>query len=109
MIQVDTTHQHYEKYAWMARACSLTLKDTRIHWIVRAVRRIRNIDHDITGRELIVLLNRRTSLHHYDWLYPYHARKPGGPQSLADNVCMYKHLIMYESLNAESVFTDKGE
>jgi len=112
MIQTNTTHRHYEKYARMARLSQVTLKDSTT--FDRAVARVRGVekDHDIVGGELTDLLNKFTRLSTFDayfgwtrWSY----KNLDGPKSLAENVCMYKHLIAYELLGAVPAFTDEEE
>lgn len=93
-----TTRQHYEKYDAMMKAVGLTLIGARTEEF--------EPEHVAKCYAKDVHLN-NIDLEVFDRYYFWMREKKGGPKSMADNVCMYKHALIYEVLGCEPEFTDE--
>jgi len=96
-----TTRSHYEKYKEMARDCHVTFKN-------------KEFPMDRTKETIIELFKRDNHLNNiplyefdsYFYVGKFYHGREWIPSSLAENVCMYKHLLIYEVVGAEPVFVD---
>jgi len=92
----NTTRAHYEKYRDMAARAHVTLKDSTSFGTPDQLRSLYAKDQHLNNIPLA----------RFDALYPWMRRVAGGPQSMAENCCMYKHLLIYEIIGAVPNFTD---
>ena len=96
---LKTTRQHYEKYRDMAKATGVTLKDCKAFGSKAQLERKFDADpllNNIPLRKFDV---------YFSWVRRSR-RNPNGPMSLAENCCLYKHLLTYEIIGAVPEFTD---
>jgi len=91
-----TSRSHYEKYRDMARRADVTLLESTSFGTGEQLGRLYKADP---------LLN-NIPLRKFDVYYIWTARIEGGPRSLSENTCMYKHLLIYEVLGYTPEFTD---
>lgn len=100
-----TTKAYYEKYAKISREAKIRVQVStdpngekvtsfgKVAWIRRGY----NSDPHLN----FIPLKR------FDSLYAYHRGIPKGPSSLAENVCVLKHSLIYDVLGMEPEFTDE--
>jgi len=93
-----TTKAHYEKYRDMAKRARITLLGSTSFGTKERLERLYRADP---------LLN-NIPLYRFDRYYFRTRRIDGGPRSLAENVCMYKHLLTYEVLECTPVFVERS-
>ncbi|NIQ88628.1 MAG: hypothetical protein GWN93_05935 [Deltaproteobacteria bacterium] len=117
-IQHKTTRRHYEKYRDMAKESGVTLLRTRDflgyshtrcnHWLMP-----KDIAYPKCGKCWRCLYDQDRALNSVPlskWdtmvvsFQVYHQHRV--VKTLAEGVCMYKHLVIYEILGAEPVFDD---
>ena len=93
----QTTRQHYYKYKEMAKKLGVTLKHSEFYE-----------SYFGSKKKLLELYKEDPNLNNiplskFDRLHISHHRSG---ISLAENTCMYKHLIFYEILELEPEFID---
>lgn len=87
-----TTKEHYEKYQRMAKTAGVSLKDNNYFPTKERLLELYQEDQNLNS----------ISLYRFDRLF--NPCTPNFPRTLAENVCMYKHLLIYEVLECEPVF-----
>ena len=93
-VNHQTTKRHYEKYRDMAERACITLRDSTSFGTKERLERLYKADP---------LLN-NIPLYRFDGYYYWTRQIDGGPESLAENLCMYKHLLVYEVLGCVPEF-----
>jgi len=89
-----TTKEHYDKYSVMVKKAGLSLKDSALFGTKELIKSKFISDPNLNN----------IPLSHFDALFAWNRRLPNGPKSLSENTCMYKHLLIYEVLNAKPIF-----
>ena len=95
----NTTKKHYEKFRDMAKVAGLTYRNSNTYM-------------GFTKTQLLELYLQDNNLNNiplrdFDCIYlhlPSYTRKI--ITNLADNCCVYKHLLIYEVLETTPIFTD---
>jgi hypothetical protein len=95
-MEHETTREHYEKYQKMAEKFELSLKGS--YWPSKR----RLVELYMEDKHL-----NNISLSRFDRFFELTRTVKGGPKSLAENVCMYKHQLLYGVLGLTPKF--KGE
>ena len=95
----NTTKEHYEKFRDMAEKAGITLKrlSKPLGYSVEELRKLYIEDNNLNNIQLV-------ELDSFYLCLPSHTRKI--ITNLADNCCVYKHLLIYEVLEVVPVFTD---
>jgi len=94
-----TTKEHYEKFRDMAIGAEITLKrlPKPLGYSVEELRKLYIEDNNLNNIPLI-------ELDSFYLCLPSYTRKI--ITNMADNCCVYKHLLIYEVLGATPIFTD---
>ena len=93
-VNHQTTREHFEKYHHMAEAAHVSLASCMAFGTKQEIVELHRADP---------ILN-NIPLYRFDVYFPYTRRLPGGPRSLAENTCLYKHLLVYEVLGCVPEF-----
>ena len=99
MLTNKTTKKHYEKFKNMAEQTGITFSRSDRYF-------------GYTKQEVLELFSKNEHLNNipltkFDSMYlvlPHYTRKI--VTNLADNTCLYKHLLIYEVLGATPIFED---
>lgn len=97
-MKIKTSKAHYKKYAKMAAARGLNCSGMDWRGPLTKERLLKLLEED---QHLNML-----PLSFLDSYYPWHRNKPGGPFSLAENCCMYKHALIYGVAECEPEFEE---
>jgi len=93
-----TARAHYEKYRGMAKRTGVSLLKSTAFGTKEQLERLYKADP---------LLN-NIPLYRFDAYFVFAPRIDGGPVSLAENTCMYKHLLIYEVLGCVPEFVERS-
>ena len=88
-IICKTTRQHYEKYKELAQKAGVSLKDCKSFGGKKKLTRLFLEDENLN----------QFPLQKFDVYFSFHLRTLKR-FSLAENTCMYKHLLIYEVIGA---------
>ena len=99
IFTTNTTKEHYEKFRDMAEKAGISFRssDTYMGFTKSQLLKLYIEDNNLNNMPLIV----------FDSFYlclPSYTRKV--ITNMADNCCVYKHLLIYEVLKVVPVFTD---
>ena len=99
ILTKNTTKEHYEKFRDMAEKAGITFKGVSepLGYSVEELRKLYIEDNDLNNIPVL----------EWDSFYlclPSYTRKI--ITNMADNCCVYKHLLIYEVLGVVPVFTD---
>lgn len=102
-IEHKTTEEHYNKYRDMVSRAGITFKNNRSDYM------------GFNKEQLLELYLEDSFLNNiplrdFDCIYlycPAHIRKI--ITNLADNICVLKHLLIYEILEATPIFVENGK
>ena len=95
-----TSKAHYEKYAQMAKDAHVKFTSVPFGYSIAEIERLHSSDPNLNN----IPLHKWDALVYGYWAY----NKRGIVKSLAEGVCMYKHLAIYQLLDAQPIFTDNG-
>jgi len=99
ILTKNTTKEHYEKFRVMAEEAGITLKrlSKPLGYTVEELRKLFIEDNNLNNIPLI-------ELDSFYLCLPSYTRKI--ITNMADNCCVYKHLLIYEVLGVVPVFVD---
>jgi len=99
ILTKNTTKEHYEKFRVMAEEAGITFKRTPkpLGYSVEELRKLYIEDNNLNNIPLI-------ELDSFYLCLPSYTRKI--ITNMADNCCVYKHLLIYEVLGVVPVFVD---
>ena len=99
ILTKKTTKEHYEKFRDMSQRAEITLKrlSKPLGYSVEELRNLYIEDNNLNNIPLI-------ELDSFYLCLPSYTRKV--ITNMADNCCVYKHLLIYEVLGVVPVFTD---
>ena len=99
ILTKTTTKEHYEKFRIMAEEAGITLKrlSKPLGYSVEELRKLYIEDNNLNNIPLV-------KLDSFYLCLPSYTRKI--ITNMADNCCVYKHLLIYEVLGVVPVFVD---
>ena len=99
ILTKNTTKEHYEKFRIMAEEAGITLKGYQkpLGYSVEELRKLYIEDNNLNNIQLV-------ELDSFYLCLPSYTRKI--ITNIADNCCVFKHLLIYEVLGVVPVFVD---